>query len=204
MKLSKAEKKKIKQELHAERLKKLGVEKVKTYFHNLPVIGNVFTACLFLDKNNDILSRGVSICSPLDTFKRAEGRSRAYKRAMRALHTKIDSFPINAYMLRFGCEDLKREFKLRTEEDERVIFDKVVPILNMVKGEYCDVTINTTHRKKKTENGGHKIVEHRAAIYDLPRDITLYLTSEKFKCKACYKPEPTKDEVNLIKPQIEV
>ena len=204
MKLSKAEKKKIKQELHTERLKELGVEKVKTYFHNLPVIGNIFTACLFLDKNNDILSRGVSICSPLDTFKRSEGRKRAYKRAMRALHTKTDSFPINSYMLRFGLEILRRDFKLRTEEDEKVMFDQIVPVLNMVAGDYCDVAINTIQRKKKTEDGSHKVVEQKTATYDLPRDITLYLTSEKFKCKSCYKPEPTNDELNIIKPTIEV
>lgn len=187
-----------KEQLQKEKLKKLGVEDVKVYFRTLPVIGNIYTACLFLDKDRNIISRGVTICSPLDTFEKEEGKKRSYKRAMKALHTKKSDLLINAFPLRWGDKAVKRQFTIKTEEDEKLILNYVQPTLSlMVDGKDINMSTNVCFKKIKGESGTNNI-EVKKLIYDLPRETTVFLTSQEFKYKSYYKPVPTSFEIKLL------
>jgi len=189
--------KKAKEEATKKELQKFGVEEIKVYFHAIPILGNVYTACLFLDKDRNIISRGISICSPLDTFKKSEGRNRSYKRAMRALHAKKNNLPINAYMQRWDDRYINRTYKAKTFEDETLFFDRVQPILHMA-GVDDKISINSFFRKITLPGGTRKNVEQKRIMYKLPKDIMLYLTSEVFDYKSHYKPEATKDEAMIL------
>lgn len=75
-------------------LEKNGVKKI--LYYNIPVINQVppITVCTFLDEKYNAISRGISICSPLDKFKKKDSRNRAYGRAVSALFHKKDLFEL--------------------------------------------------------------------------------------------------------------
>ncbi len=60
-----------------ERLNELGIQRVQFYYE-----GEI-TVCL-LFKDGETLSRGVTICSPLDNFVKRQGRNIALGRAIQA------------------------------------------------------------------------------------------------------------------------
>ena len=87
-----------------ENLKNAGVENIKYYYKNCPVMGNIFTACLFFSKDNKILSRGVSICSVKDSHNKKFAREKSRSRAISAIFRKGNSLPINVYNCENECE----------------------------------------------------------------------------------------------------
>lgn len=198
--MSSRKKKAHQRELQKQKLKKLGVDHVKVYYNTIPIIGNIFTACLFLDKNKDIISRGITVCSPLDIFNKEEGRKRAYKRAMKAIYIKNNSFPINSFPLRWGGETVERQFKMKSEEDEKLAFEYVQPTLGLVVSpKNIKMSINTFHKKVKRPNKEDKVIEIKRLDYSLPRETMIYLTSREFEYKSYYKPQPTRFERRLLK-----
>ena len=80
------------------------VDRSLFYYHNDPVSGrNIFTTCLFVDKNKNLLSRGVAVCSDMDSHIKKEGRIKAYGRAVKALVNRRDGEEINAGYDRTCC-----------------------------------------------------------------------------------------------------
>jgi len=70
------------------------LEKVQFYYHTANGLKNVFTACLLIDKDGSLIARGISICSITDNFRKNEGRSRAYGRALKAWFRQQTDCPI--------------------------------------------------------------------------------------------------------------
>jgi hypothetical protein len=110
-----------------ENLKNAGVENIKYYYKNCPVMGNIFTACLFFSKDNKILSRGVSICSVKDSHNKKFAREKSRSRAISAIFRKGNSLPINIYNCENESESCIRvnmyhqksfKFKKSKEEDK--------------------------------------------------------------------------------------
>jgi hypothetical protein len=61
----------------------------------------ITTICLIRDENG-LFHRGIAICSPQDNPEKAEGRKRAYYRALKALTRETTDDPV----LRFEAEDI--------------------------------------------------------------------------------------------------
>lgn len=70
------------------------------------------TVCLLVSPDGRILSRGISICSPLDSFRKKTGKDKALGRAIKALVRKISSEPIQPFSHSFsGSEERIRYLK---------------------------------------------------------------------------------------------
>jgi len=61
----------------------------------------IVTVCLLVLKEEGeepVVSRGISICSPIEGVRKPEGRKRALKRAMHAIYTQCKAdYPISRY-----------------------------------------------------------------------------------------------------------
>lgn len=165
------------------KLEKIGVKKVKYYYHTTPLVNNVFTCCLFLDESESIISRGVAICSTIDSFNKIKGRGKSFSFALQAAEEKTNSSPINYYLDRWKQKTVTRTFRLENEKDFQ-IFDKT--ILPNLSG-YSFASMKKVTIGKRTK-----------MIYKIPRDYTLLKTFEMFKYKAMYKPEPIEEEKFLF------
>ena len=62
-----------------------GVKRIKIYYEKSKLLGNIFTACLLLGDNDELLARGVAICSLRDSHKKSSGKNIALGRATKAL-----------------------------------------------------------------------------------------------------------------------
>ena len=102
-------------------LKELGVEKIKFYYEKSKIVSNYYTVCILIDKNKNILSRGISICSLKDQHRKTIARNIALGRAKKALINNVTSEPLNSN--RFSSEYLVRSFK---DKDQK----QLDPILN--------------------------------------------------------------------------
>ena len=145
------------------------------YYNLKTELTNVYDVCILLDKNNKILSRGVSICSFLDQYVKKTGRNRAFGRAVKALVNKQNSLEINP--LRFENEIVELKFKAKNNEQD-------IKIKKRLKN------IKTT----KKVNGS--IIEYKCKI---PYSYPIVETYISFKYKSEFLPlEKTKIEKSII------
>jgi hypothetical protein len=72
-----------------------GVKQLKYYYKKTRLFGNICTVCLLIGENNELISRGVSICSLLDSHKKSTGKNIALGRAIKALKNKKTTDEIN-------------------------------------------------------------------------------------------------------------
>ena len=109
------------------------------YYHKRDEEGKPrLTVCLLKDESgNEIISKGISLCSFCDNPKKDDGRERAKKRAYASLHAKRDLFPIKrmeAYTVIDACfpQDekirFKGQFKPSLTLQEKRISEKAKPI----------------------------------------------------------------------------
>ena len=147
------------------------VNKVKFYYHKTSLVNNIFTVCTFYGSNNEMLSRGVSICSLLDTFEKKEGRRRSYSRAMRALHSEGNSYPINK---RLSYYYIIRKLKIKSDSDLDKFETMIKP--ELIKYKCPIITI-------KNING-----EIEKFIYKIPKNYPIFEASKFFTYKSEFKP----------------
>ena len=99
------------------KLSDMGVARVKYYYKNNPLIGNIFTVCIFFDEDNEPLSRGVAICSLMDTHNKKIARKLSFSRAIKALFNKKNNEKISEEPAGiFECHYVKR-FKIKSDEN---------------------------------------------------------------------------------------
>ena len=171
---------KIDAELVAE-----GVSEIKYYYKNLPIIGNVFTACLLLSEDNKILARGVSICSVLDYHNKKNGREKSRKRAVSALFKKVNSMTISendpaskrAIESRLEKADVKRLFKIEDKKIEK-------QLISDAKSLELNYDILTSCNKLR--------------VY-IPYFFPIDEAKKYFDYKSEYLPKPTEDEKKICR-----
>ena len=147
------------------------IHRVKYHHYKTPLTNNIFTTCSLFNENNIIISRGVSICSLLDSFVKKEGRRRSYSRAIKAMHTEKNSQPINTYNRNDDCF-IKRTLKVKSSEDITYFIEKITPELNS----------NNFHRAYRENN---QIIRYE---YNIPKNYPIMKASEFFKFKSEFKP----------------
>jgi hypothetical protein len=159
-----------------ENLSNEGVTRIKLYYHNTRLFGNIFTACLLLGEDDELLARGVAICSLKDIHKKSSGKNIAIGRAIKALKKKENSEEINP---------------------ERPILDKIiVKKINVNSPFYADI-IN-----EADDNGlDYKVIKYKGEDHlrvEIPSFIPVDETYQFFEYKSEYKPTITPDEVRII------
>ncbi len=139
----------------------------KYYYEADDLIGNIYTACILVDKSDlSIVSRGIAVRSLLDMHKKSVARYIAHGRAVKAVMKKGNSDEINAERQRFPSFVL---FKIKKEMTE----DELARI-----------------------NETFFIPEGSKNVY-VPRFYPLEETSKQFKFKSEFRPEPTEKEKRI-------
>ncbi len=163
-------------------LKKIRVKRIKYYYYKTELVNNVCTVCLFLDENNEVMSRGVSICSVLDTFNKKKGRSKSLSRALKAIEEKKDSLKIeimNSH--RWKQKNISRKFNIKNKNDFKYFEKQIIPLID-------------TFYIKKIQNG-----KKLKMFFKIPRNYSIRETHKLFNFKASYKSELTADEMSMLK-----
>jgi hypothetical protein len=163
-----------------------GVERVAFYYRSTSILNNAFTTCLFINtEKQQIVARGVSICSVRDVYCKKSGKHRAFGRAMKALVRRENTGKINASARDF--ETVRREIKCKTPEDEQVLIDKIQEIQEI------DPTINIS---KARGNGNY----YSKYAFQLPLSYPIRVANMIYKYKSQYRPNPAgQEEVLLLK-----
>ena len=137
----------------------------KYYYQSDEIIGNIYTACILVDKTDcSIVSRGIAVRSLLDMHKKSVARDIAFGRAMKALVHKESSDEINVDRQKFpSFVVFKKKEGLSEDLLKKIDEDFFVP-------------------------------EGSSANIYVPRFYPLEETSKHFRFKAEFHPEPTEKE----------
>lgn len=168
-----------------EKLKKEGVSNIKFYYCNIPIIGNVYTACLIFSESKELLARGVAICSVMDCHNKEIGREKSKSRALNALFKKNNSLKIstpNEIM-----NDKNRAYLAHI---------KTFRIKNDKQKEIIETQLKEFELDYKIKPFGEK---EEIIIVDIPYFITVVRTQFEFDYKSEFKPEPTDKEKKMFK-----
>jgi len=166
-----------------------GVEKIKFYFHTTSIVNNIFTACLMFDSSNNLISRGVSICSPIDVFKKLSGRGKAFGRAVQALKLKANSESIDGWIERWDGQFVIKSIKVKNEIEENIISSNISEELASFYGSLYNFIKKENINSKKCS---------KKITFKIPRNYAIWETRKFFKYKSEYKPEPAVNELSYM------
>jgi len=174
-----------------ENLQKAGVMSTRHYYKNDPVLGNIFTANIFFDKDKKILARGVSICSVKDSHNKKFAREKSKSRAIIALFKKSNSLPIIPFEDVDALIPSKRAFEYHIKSFK----------LNKKDEDYYD------KRDKLMDDINKYSLETVFQDFDLFEKISVYIPYTLpmeiavgyFKFKSEFQPTPTDEEKIMFK-----
>jgi len=159
-------------------LKEYGISKIKFYYKNCPIIGNIFTACLLVSDEKKIISRGVAICSILDGHRKQEGRKIALIRAKKAMFKKESGDKIKSDLL-LGWK-YRKSFKIKNEKMKYMLLKNL---------DYLGFPF-----EEKNFNDNIKRVD----VF-IPYNYPISVAGSLFKYKSEFQPTPTDDEKEMFK-----
>jgi hypothetical protein len=177
-----------------ENLQKAGVMSTRHYYKNDPILGNIFTASIFFDKDRKILARGVAICSVKDSHNKKFAREKSKSRAITALFKKTNSLPIMPFdMDKEGISPSKREFEYHIKSFK----------LNKKDEDFKDKKEALMDEISKHDTLGDVVVqdfEHfeKISVY-IPYTLPIEETLTHFKFKSEFEPTPTDEEKVMFK-----
>ena len=177
-----------------ENLKKSGVMSIRHYYKNDPILGNIFTACVFFSEDRKILARGVSICSVKDSHSKKFGREKSKSRAITALFKKVNSLPIMPL-------DMEKELNAPSKR----AFEYHIKSFKLNKN---DPEFNAKKEKLLEDISKHAAITdfvvqtfdnfEKTSVY-IPYTLPMEEASITFKYKSEYNPEPTEEEKVMFK-----
>lgn len=155
-----------------------GVKRIKIYYEKSKLLGNIFTVCLLLGDNDELLARGVAICSLKDSHKKSSGKNIALGRATKAL---------------------KKHENLEKINPQRDILNQAIvkmisinsPHYKEILNEISEYNLNDFAYAIKYKGEDHLRVE-------IPLYIPIDETNKYFEYKSEYKPTPTVQEIRII------
>jgi len=167
------------------KLEKEGVKEIRYYYKNIPIIGNIYTCCVFLSEDKKILARGLAICSVGDSHTKKIGRKLSKTRATSAIYKKSDSLEINKsiiYLERFSdkrhIETMNKVFKIKNKKQQEELVQEILDL-----------------------GFEHEIVDFnpfKKLTVLIPISYPMDLTCEEFKFKSQYMPQPTMEEKKMF------
>jgi len=161
------------------------VDKIVFYTGKSQLVNNLFTVCLFINKRLErIQSRGVAICSLMDSYSKKKGKQKAFGRAVAALTHQKNMMKIKSNTR--NDEFITRKMKIKSKDDEANLIHELTNELA-----YFQEDINI----KFIQNPGDK---YPKCIFSLPLSYPIKATNNHFKYKAQYLPEPANQEERYI------
>ena len=154
-----------------------GVKRLKFYYKKERLVGNICTVCLLIGENDELLSRGVSICSLQDSHRKATGKNISLGRAIKALKNQKTTDEINS-----NRDSLINWIYTKNINEKDPYYEE---ILEEIKHNNFDTT-------------NLKINKDEVLRVEIPMDFPLYITNLLFKFKSTYKPVPTDEEIKII------
>lgn len=177
-------------------LDQVGATKIKFYEivePRVPFIGPILTVCLLLDDNTNVLSRGVSIKSILDTYDQRNGKDRAFKRALTAMFKKSTALPVNVSRNEWK-KYCKKIIKVKDDYEMNKQLQDYYNFIHSIG--YTDIPGYEIRAVAKRKDG---IVKTIAKVY-IPRVFPLDVAIEnQLEYKSVYQPKLTNFEVDFIK-----
>ena len=159
------------------------VDQIKYASITVPLIGNVFTTCVLLANESNIISRGVSICSLLDCNDSKFAKRKSFSRAMKALVHKNESFPIQRHLVVNNKDEIiQKVFKVNMLNEEQV--EKFQEFLRIVQ-----ITMNRDIIVKQVPYGSWEDNKHKVKMFcDIPKWFPVAYTSKFYSHKSTWKP----------------
>jgi len=168
--------------------KELGIYKVRFYTHRTPLVNNIYTVCILISEDKEVLSRGISVCSMIDVYNKKDGKNRAFGRAIAAMRHEKDMHPLSFDDCRWRGEAICKSFKIKTPDNENYFQTHIVPILSdEICEEYKIVDI-------KTKDGSPR----KKVYFAIPRIYPIYETMKDFQFKAYFRPELNDTEEAIL------
>ena len=160
-------------------LKQHGVANIKYYYEKSNILSNVYTVCLFISPDKELLARGISICSVMDQHKKSDGRKKSKDRAIKALMEKVTQLPINSNREKFF--EVKNTFKMIDEKTTEY-----------AKKAQDEASLNRLSYHEYNHNGTNYIQ------ITVPSWLPIAFTEVDFSHKSYFKPIPTEKENSII------
>ena len=166
------------------KLKEQGVKEIKYYYENHPLVGNIFTVCVFLSEDKKILARGVSICSIEDSHNKKIGRKISKSRAIIALYKKENGMKINndgiseQFNLHYS-KFVMKSFKIKRSEDS----NKLIKLADDYGFSYDIIRFDPFKRLD----------------VEIPYNYPIIVSGKHFNFKSEYCPDPTSNEKHMFK-----
>lgn len=149
--------------------------KVKYYYVTSRVFGNICTVCLLID-GDEVLARGVAICSLKDAHKKSVGRNIALGRAKKAIVNQETSEEINP--ARKKLDDKMDKFILVSSSDFNCICQEA-------------------SLKYYEMNSSHKGSQDAVKI-SIPLEAPVFETKKLFSYKSEFRPILTFEEKRIV------
>lgn len=159
-------------------LDKEGVKSFRSYTITDMNVGNILNVLLMLGENNNILTRGVAICSVLDSFNYRNGKKVAFKRALKALVSKQTTMPIDNEVFRWKKESVMRT--LKWDRNEPVTIEWMEKFLYNYTPEVPE--------QEDIENKQKELEKKKKIQYKLDRYFHLDFAKSFFNYKSEYHP----------------
>jgi hypothetical protein len=162
-----------------------GVDKVYFYTHSTNVLQNVYTTCLLINtEKKQIEARGVAICSICDAHQKAEGKNKAFGRAMQALLRRKNDLKIR--LKNRNQFYSKKKITVKSEQDKENFKKNIFPELKEIPG---DVKMSIAPHGKGKQ-----------VTFYIPSNYPLKIANKNYKYKSQYRPKPAGSiEVNYLK-----
>ena len=164
-----------------KQLKDAGINEIKFYYKNAPLVGNIYTTCVLLSEDNKMLARGVAICSVLDSHDKKAARKLSRDRALAAYFHRNNSLEISkddplfqAAML-FSKDMVRKTFKFKTEEIKNTLLQDAVNL------------------------GFESHIEQNKLVLYIPYYYSIIESKKYFTWKSEFNPTPTEEEKRIFK-----
>jgi len=166
-----------------------GVDAIKFYYHNSPLVSNAFTTCILLNSSKPrIESRGVSICSLKDTYCKSEGKNKAFGRAIAALVHRKSKWKINGSSR--DDEFVTRSCKIKSSDSLERFRTEVANELKSIDPQ-IPITVTSNSGKAKKYS------------FPVPLSYPIRLANSFFRYKSQYRPVPVNEEERSVMHSIE-
>lgn len=168
------------------KLKDSGVNEIKYYYKNCPIVGNLYTVCLLISEEKKVIARGISICSLSDSHNKKTARQLSKNRAICANFKKINSLTIADYdddivenRIDRYFTNVVKSFKIKNEEHKQELIKEI----EKLKFQYSIKNLDT----------GERLEIYIPYTYPIDSARTLFLYKSEFNPKA------TEEEKKMFK-----
>lgn len=169
------------------------VYREKYYYKKSKILPHIYTVCLLINDENKVLSRGVTICSVLDSPNKKEARRKCRDRAVKALATKKNSDAINIWTRAEKYEFTFKDFK---KDDHSHSIEEMNNLISEYEKIISDISDYLGFSPEDTTNWIQEFETYTRIM--IPVILPIAITSKDFSHKSEYLPNLTENEIFIV------